>query len=172
MNGKIYSKYSSASMYLSLLDSHPRVQWSTVVWPLGGIPRHSFLCWLVTLDCCPTRDRMIKWGLNVSPTCLLCNTANESRDHLFFQCDFLDRLLALVTRRCGFLGDQSCDGCLNNLIAYQGTNCQRKLCLLAWQACIYFIWSERNNRLHRNIYRTHDAVFSLLDSIIRNMIAT
>ncbi|CAN6972042.1 unnamed protein product, partial [Brassica rapa subsp. trilocularis] len=66
--------------------------------------------------------------LNVSPTCLLCNTANESRDHLFFQCDFSDRLLALVTRRCGFLGDQSWNGCLNNLIAYQGTNCQRKLC--------------------------------------------
>ncbi|XP_056860076.1 uncharacterized protein LOC130508535 [Raphanus sativus] len=64
------------------------VSWSKIIWFSRGIPRQSFLAWLVILNRCPTRDRIISWGLPTSPLCLLCNAANESRDHIFFECPF------------------------------------------------------------------------------------
>lgn len=62
------------------------VDWASVVWTPYGIPRHNFNTWLLVLNRAPTRDRMLSWGLQVSPLCLLCNAAAESRDHLFHQC--------------------------------------------------------------------------------------
>ena len=31
---------------------------------------------------------------------------------------------------------------------------QRKLTLIAWQATLYWLWNERNGRLHSNIFRS------------------
>lgn len=61
-----------------------RVPWRSVFWPSRVIPRHNFLTWLVTLNRCPTKDRMLNWGIKTDPTCVLCNGTAESRDHLFF----------------------------------------------------------------------------------------
>lgn len=73
-----------------------KVNWSTTVWSQYGIPRHNFLLWLVVLDRCPTWDRLISWGLTVPPLCLLCNSAPESRDHLFHVCNYSFDLWSLA----------------------------------------------------------------------------
>lgn len=74
-----------------------------VVWCPMGIPRHSFLMWLVVLDRCPTKDRLLRWGLlGVNPICLLCNSQPESRDHLFFQCCYSETVWRAITLRCQF----------------------------------------------------------------------
>uniref|UniRef100_A0A0D3DP91 Endonuclease/exonuclease/phosphatase domain-containing protein n=1 Tax=Brassica oleracea var. oleracea TaxID=109376 RepID=A0A0D3DP91_BRAOL len=49
-----------------------------------------------------------------------------------------------------------------------GNKYVRRVTLLGWQSTVYWIWSERNNRLHRNSYRTVDALFRLLDRQIRD----
>ncbi|CAG7872166.1 unnamed protein product, partial [Brassica rapa] len=46
----------------------------------------------------------------------------------------------------------------------------RSLTLLGWQACFYWIWNERNNRLHANQFRSLDSLFSIIDHQIRNKI--
>ncbi|XP_048612051.1 uncharacterized protein LOC125586235 [Brassica napus] len=58
------------------------------VWNKAGIPRHSFLTWLFVLNRCPTRDRIRGWGFQTDTACVLCNQAEESRDHLFFNCQY------------------------------------------------------------------------------------
>ena len=74
-----------------------------VVWCPMGIPRHSFLMWLVVLDRCPTKDRLLRWGLpGVNPIGLLCNSQPESRDHLFFQCCYSETAWRTITLRCQF----------------------------------------------------------------------
>lgn len=71
-------------VYTYLKGPIPRVPWAQVVWSSYGIPRHSFLTWLVLLDRCLTSDRLIRWDIAVDHKCLLCNVSNKSRNHLFF----------------------------------------------------------------------------------------
>ena len=33
-------------------------------------------------------ERLKSWGLMISPTCMLCNVHDETRDHMFFTCDY------------------------------------------------------------------------------------
>lgn len=49
-------------------------------------------------------------------------------------------------------------------------NKSRSLTLLGWQASIYWIWNERNQRLHANRFRSVDSLFSLIDHQVRNKI--
>lgn len=37
---------------------------------------------------CPTRDRIISWGLTTDLICLKCNSAPKSRDQLSFECSY------------------------------------------------------------------------------------
>ncbi|CAG7880009.1 unnamed protein product [Brassica rapa] len=46
----------------------------------------------------------------------------------------------------------------------------RLLTLLAWQSTIYWIWNERNARLHSNSFRSADRLFRVVDLQIRNRI--
>ncbi|KAF3505074.1 hypothetical protein F2Q69_00043468 [Brassica cretica] len=46
----------------------------------------------------------------------------------------------------------------------------RLLTLLAWQSTLYWIWNERNSRLHANNYRSIDTIFSQIDRQVRNKI--
>jgi hypothetical protein len=39
-----------------------------------------------------TRDRMLKWGYTRDPKCVFCRNCIESRDHLYFECEFTIRL--------------------------------------------------------------------------------
>ncbi|KAF3492859.1 hypothetical protein DY000_02054339 [Brassica cretica] len=96
----ILSQYSTGAIYTYIQGPKPSVPWSAVVWCPMGIPRHSFLMWLVVLDRCPTKDRLLRWGLpGVNPICLLCNSQPESRDHLFFQCCYSETVWRTITLR-------------------------------------------------------------------------
>lgn len=74
--------------------------WASIVWIGRGIPRHNFLTWLFVLNRCPTRDRLIGWGLQTDAACLLCNQNAESRDHLFFLCPYSWTIWVEISRRC------------------------------------------------------------------------
>lgn len=77
----------STGMIYNLIKEHkPQVSWFKAVWSPPGIPKQNFLTWLVVLNRCPTRDRLLGWGLQTDPACVLCNSTAESRDHLFFDC--------------------------------------------------------------------------------------
>ncbi|CAH2064195.1 unnamed protein product [Thlaspi arvense] len=80
------NNYNTGSIYSAIIEQYPSVPWSRIIWFSQRIPKHSFLAWLVVLNRCPTRDRMRECGLQVDPLSVLCNSAAESRDHLFFDC--------------------------------------------------------------------------------------
>lgn len=63
---------------------YPPVQWYSLVWFKGSIPKHNFLCWSTIHDRLATHDRLQKWLTNVPPDCLYCGLA-ESWDHYFFE---------------------------------------------------------------------------------------
>lgn len=168
LEDKPLTKFVTGDVYTKLKGETQTLPWTKLVWIKGGVPKHSFLTWLFALDRCPTRDRLLRWGLQTDSNCLLCNMADESRDHLYFLCPFAWSLWTLVAQRCRLVSDRRWDHCLTQLQSLSGNKYVRRVTLLGWQSTVYWIWSERNNRLHRNSYRTVDALFRLLDRQIRD----
>lgn len=171
--GKVCSTYSTGSTYSYLRGDLDEVSWAYAVWFSYGIPRQQFHTWLVVLDRCPTRDRLLSWGLQTSPLCLLCNNDHESRDHIYFNCSYSFDLWELSARRCSFQPLRSWNLTLQQMQALpkqRALRSDRLLTLVAWQSNLYWIWNERNSRLHTNSFRSIDALFTIIDRQIRNRI--
>ena len=164
------SRYSTGETYNYLRPQRPRVRWVDVVWTKRGIPRHNFHLWLVLQDRIPTRDRLISWGLQVSPSCLLCNTANESRDHLFQDCSFSFNLWTQLARKLRLSPLRNWDATLGQMIALPKGKPPTLLSYLAWQAMIYWLWNERNARLHSNTFRSVDTIYTTIYRQLKNKI--
>ncbi|XP_074314788.1 uncharacterized protein LOC141650737 [Silene latifolia] len=60
------------------------------------IPRHKFNIWLVAHRRLLTMDRLMRMGIVQDNICYLCAAAEESLDHLFFQCPFSGRCVCLM----------------------------------------------------------------------------
>lgn len=171
LDGKLRSKYSTGEVYTHLKGPIQKVSWSSAVWNPMGIPRHSFLTWLVVQDRCPTKDRLIRWGLpGVDPNCLLCNSLPESRNHIYFECSYSEIVWRAITRRCQFQSPVVWEENLNRLIQLRGNKDLRRLTLIALQATIYWLWAERNKRLHQQTFRTVDSLIPIIDKQVRNRI--
>ncbi|CAG7899156.1 unnamed protein product, partial [Brassica rapa] len=72
-----------------------------------------------------------------------------------------------LASRCSVSPSPDWDATLTTLHNYRGTRPWRKLLLLSWQAAIYLLWSERNQRLHRNRFRSSDSLLLEIDKQIR-----
>lgn len=82
IDGKILEKFFTGKVYTYLRGTIQDFNWSSIVWTSYNIPRHNFHTWLMVLNRCPTRDRLLSWGLQTSPHCLLCNRDHESGNHI------------------------------------------------------------------------------------------
>lgn len=153
---------------IQLMEQRPNVSWYNSVWFSRAIPRHSFHMWLVIQNRFPTRDRLINWGLQVHPNCLLCNRNQETRNHLFFSCDFSYDLWVIVARRLDLLPNRDWEVTLDQMISLPQPLTQRLLSLLAWHSTVYWLWNERNTRLHNNSFRSVDQIFRQIDRQLRN----
>lgn len=159
--GTITGYYLTLALINSCSSKCFSLPWENIVWIAGGIAKHSFLCWLFIVDRCPTRDRLLRWGLQTAPSCLLCNSAAESRDHLFFLCPYSWNLWSRLGRRCDLIPEQQWGDVTTQLQSFNSRN---------WQSCIYWTWQERNSRLHRNTFRSTDGLLRLIDRQIRDRI--
>ena len=137
VNDKPSSRYSTSEIYRKLRDREETVPWASIVWIGRGIPRHNFLTWLFVLNRCPTRDRLIGWGLQTDGACLLCNQAAESRDHLFYLCPYSWGIWVEISRRCHLQPLRNWDQTLLSMQTLQGNKTAKKLTLLCWQSTIY-----------------------------------
>lgn len=168
VNGTQWDKFKTGSIY-SLLKRHAAtVPWYQTIWCKRGIPKHNFLSWLFVLNRCPTRDRLLSWGLNVDPTCLLCNAASESRDHLLFDCPYSWEIWSSVTTRCSVTSPRDWPSIVSYLTSLRLPKPHKKLLLIAWQCSIYLLWTERNSRIHRGCFRPPQSLLATLDLLVRN----
>ena len=164
--------YRSSQVYQELRGTLPRVNWFSAVWIKRGIPRHCFLTWLFVLNRCPTRDRLISWGIQTPPICLLCNSASESRDHLLFSCPFSFGVWSAIAARCSLQPTGDWTASLLSMQTLPAKSLSTQLALWCWQASVYSLWTERNSRLHRNTFRSMDSLIKQIDHRIRNKISS
>lgn len=75
-------------IYYTIKEENPIIPWHKIVWNKGGIQKHRFITWVFVLNWCPTKDKIQNYGLQIDPTCLLCNARQDSRYHLYFNCPY------------------------------------------------------------------------------------
>ncbi|XP_060170842.1 uncharacterized protein LOC132601795 [Lycium barbarum] len=73
-------------IYLQLLQDQPRVPWKCFMYRNDARPKSRFTTWLQLQGRLLTTDRLLKWGIDVNSKCCLCQLYDESREHLFVQC--------------------------------------------------------------------------------------
>nr|VDC94664.1 unnamed protein product [Brassica oleracea] len=59
---------------------------------------------------------------------------------------------------------------IQQLLASPRNKDLRRLTLLAFQGSLYWLWPERNTRLHQQSFRTAESIFSTIDKQLRNCV--
>ena len=55
-------------------------------------PRSTICLWKILQNRLPMKDRLSKWGIQYGITCVLCHQEDETRDHLFSCCPFIQNM--------------------------------------------------------------------------------
>ncbi|XP_060200091.1 uncharacterized protein LOC132628310 [Lycium barbarum] len=86
------SKFLISKVYTAIRGDVQNVEWKHLVCHNSAEPRQVFILWLQLWGRLRTKEVLLKWGLTVSPTCVLCDQAPENANHLFFECPYSQTL--------------------------------------------------------------------------------
>lgn len=165
-------RFCTGDIYNLLRPHAPVVSWHKEVWFSGGIPKHMFLTWLMVRNRCPTRDRLLSWGLQTDSWCLLCNRDDESISHCFFECGFAWEIWKTMAAKYNFHSPIQWMDLLLQLKNQPINKTQKTLLLLCWQATLYTLWTERNNRLHNARFTSTEGLLASVSLTVRNRISS
>ena len=115
-----------------------------------AVSKHVFISWMAILNRLPTMDRLASWGMQVRGVYYLCQEEMETRDHLFFGCNFSKAIWRHILHLCGLHREV---GGWQEELRWAVTKIKGKALIsiflnIAWKACIYHVWRERNGRMH------------------------
>ncbi|XP_039021839.1 uncharacterized protein LOC120154051 [Hibiscus syriacus] len=101
--------------------------------------------------------------------CLLCGEEAETRDHIFFDCQFAKELWESILELC-CISRGACSW-VSELawatLLFKGKSLIVGILKLAWSGHIYSIWKERNKRLFGNRARSKEEVLGDIKEAIR-----
>lgn len=143
-----HRSFSVKRVYMGLLGEVERVPWAKVVCQNPAPAKCKFIVWLLLHAKLVTCDRLRRFGIMVDSTCCLCDTGDETLDHIFFECQFARRVWDNVATWCGVekeavRWEQSrrilLAHCTNNNITQRNYRCMVTI-------LVYHLWRERNAR--------------------------
>ena len=151
----------------------PVVNWHYTIWFPQAIMRHAFIVWVAIQDRLVMQDKLLRWGMITSMSCVLCRANIEDRNHLFFGCHFTAGIWLRILRLCGNSRmPRNWENEFLWVIATKG----KKFCSItkriAWGATIYHLWRQRNCRVHENIFSPTDTIFHLICNDVRLRISS
>lgn len=160
-------KFSTANTWQALNTFTIAVPWHRAVWFKDHIPKQAFICWVVTWNRLHTRDRLRNWGLSIHSVCVLCNDLDESRDHMFFACRYSSEIWGFFTAAARLTPPSQFMNCLLWLLSASRDSNLSLILKFLFQASVYFIWKERNLRIHSGIARSPHVNIKEIQLIIR-----
>ncbi|XP_074288241.1 uncharacterized protein LOC141613407 [Silene latifolia] len=165
LNGWMNVVYSTHAVYLWLIREHVTVSWVPLVWNRLCMPKVNFICWLYVLHRLMTKDRLLRHGVIVSDLCDLCGSAQEDHSHLFFDCSYSQRCLALLNQwlDIDWTGDFS-----NWILTWLCRSLLRKKVIMASMASlIYCIWQNRNTVRVEGVIQHPNAILKWIKSSLQ-----
>lgn len=64
-------------------------------------PKATFIVWLALKNRLATKERLLKWNMQIDGACVLCQSLTENLEHLFFECSFSSFIWRSVLQRLG-----------------------------------------------------------------------
>ncbi|CAL9224751.1 unnamed protein product [Arabidopsis halleri] len=163
--------FSTSHTWEQIRVSQAPIVWNKVVWFHQGIPRCSFITWLAIRDRLSTGARMRLWGRE--QPCVLCGERDETRDHLFFACPYSFNVWSAVAGKLlGQRLDPDWDSTIDSLVSGVGTRDKDVLVRLCFQVTVYYVWRERNTRIHGGGYCLVPHMVRSIDKQLRNRIVS
>ena len=125
------------------------VSWCSSVWNHLSVPKHRIILWLAILDRLHTKDRLWKMHIVQTKNCLLCTDEEETRHHLFFDYRFSAECFSQIKE---WLHWRSKKTKLLEVLRWidkckRISKFRRNVLRAAVAACIYQIWTARNEQL-------------------------
>ncbi|GJY60643.1 RNA-directed DNA polymerase, eukaryota, reverse transcriptase zinc-binding domain protein [Tanacetum coccineum] len=162
-------KFSTNIVWKDVRGNSDKVCWYNLVWHSNYIPKHTFILWLVVKKKLSTQDWMAKWFPNKNFECSLCKKEPDSHDHLFFNCDYAQKVWKKVSYNANLkIKENKWENILKEMSKEKGKNniwvVIRKLC---FAANVYYILQERNMRLFNNSRREANELVDMLFEEIR-----
>ena len=149
------------------------VNWNYTIWFPQAIRRHAFIVWLAIQDRLVVQDKLLKWGMIESISCVFCRTNVEDRNHLFFGCQFTVDIWLRILRLCGYhRTPRNWENELLWVIATKGKSFCSITKRIAWGATIYHLWRQRNSRMYENTFAPADAIFHIICNDVRLRISS
>ncbi|XP_057770894.1 uncharacterized protein LOC130990686 [Salvia miltiorrhiza] len=85
----VSGEVTSATAYSHTSQDFPKVLWGNWIWERFIPERRSIVCWRVIHQRLPTVDNLIRRGIQGPNRCALCGKAEESINHLFWDCEMI-----------------------------------------------------------------------------------
>ncbi|XP_048633024.1 uncharacterized protein LOC125607208 [Brassica napus] len=148
-----------------------KVSWHRGIWFTHATPKHRFCTWLAIRNWLTMGDKMVTWNAGIDGTCVLCMQQLETRNHLFFGCDYSSSLWYKLMNV--FMGNGYSEEWIDVVLFIQKPNLDRTRSFLVryvFQSTIYMIWHERNCRRHDERPRSPEVLFAMIDRLVKNRI--
>ncbi|XP_074289530.1 uncharacterized protein LOC141614686 [Silene latifolia] len=97
LKGKDWLEYKPTAS--SSWERKPAVTWYKWIWNEQVTPKHQFMGWLYAHGAMRTKDKLIKYGLDVDDSCFMCEQATESIDHLLCDCIYSRRVMQDMSQK-------------------------------------------------------------------------
>lgn len=165
-------KFMTSETWELLRVSKPQCTWARGIWFPQATPKFAFISWLAVLNRLSTLDRVAVWSQGVDTTCLLCQSATESRSHLFFECSYSGQVWEKMVK--GILGNEFTNDWVGIVGLISDATREKKslFCIrYALQAVLYAVWCERNKVKHGGKLMPLPILQKLVDKGIRNNIS-
>lgn len=139
--------------------SFPDSSWFSSKCTISGgqdVPRVSFIRWLSILGKLNIKDRISKWNPSTYLQCDFFGAAPETRDHLFFSCNFIDdiwRSVLTLIQLPHSTGDWHSEFCWA-ITHVRGKSGEAIVFCLAFTIHIYTVRRASNQKLFQNTAST------------------
>lgn len=170
---KYKATFSSKETWKLTREARPKINWSPGVWFTFNTPKYSFIVWLAFLDRLATGERIRQWNTQSTSSCILCNDPLETRDHLFFKCQYSETMWKGLTQN--MLSTRytiQWDQILQLLMDKNQDQIDIFLIRYVFQTTLYVIWRERNKRKHGEPPVTPSQLIGVVDKNIRNRLSS
>lgn len=165
--GRGNGTFSASEIWKALHPYPTEVFWHEVVWFAGRVPKHAFVTWVAARDRMVTRDKLMGWGLTVPANCVLCTGHDESRQHLFFDCSYSAHVWSYFMSRLQVAPPQGFEAMLSWLKAPSRDKNVVLIVRFIFQAVLYLIWKERNQRVHTAVEKPPGTLIADIQQLIR-----
>ncbi|XP_077246096.1 uncharacterized protein LOC143885953 [Tasmannia lanceolata] len=146
--------FSTKSAWNSIRVHNPKHHWTDIVWFKGHVPKYAVTSWKALLNKMSTKDRIFSRDPQSDSSCVLCNSAPESVNHLFFNCGYSAWIWRQVLWRAGHHRNPK-NSLIEEAIWLKKSSCginQSSIVLkFYFSNAISKIWRERNSRIFEGI---------------------